>query len=70
MFHNSILRLLLASFFLYFAWPLIPQAVTNIEFTFWGIWLVFFLLVIGANLATVLQLNKPSVVEQERQRQF
>lgn len=70
MFHNSILRLLLASFFLYFAWPLIPQAATNIEFTFWGIWLVFFLLVIGANLATVLQLNKPSVVEQERQRQF
>lgn len=60
-----ILRLLLAAFFLYFAWPMIPKAATPLEFTFWGTWLVFFLLVVGANLATLLQMTKPPVMEQE-----
>lgn len=61
----TILRLLFASFLLYFAWPYIPEAATQIEKLFWGGWLVFLLLVVGGNLATVLQLSKPPVMEQK-----
>jgi len=67
--HYTILRLLLAAFFLYFAWPVIPQATTSLEMLFWGIWLGLFLLVVGGNFATLLQLTKPPVMEQERVRQ-
>jgi len=67
--HYAILRLLLAVFFLYFAWPAIPYATTVIEHIFWGAWLVFFLLVAGANLATLLQMTKPPIMEQEELRE-
>ncbi|KKE79059.1 hypothetical protein NSA56_07285 [Oceanobacillus caeni] len=61
----AILRLLLAAFFLYVAWPYFPYAVTTLEQVFWGSWLVFLFLVIGANLATLLQMTKPPVMEQK-----
>lgn len=61
----TILRLLFASFLLYFAWPYIPLATTQIEKVFWGAWLVFLLLVVGGNLATVLKLSHPPVMEQK-----
>ncbi|WP_188453418.1 hypothetical protein [Virgibacillus oceani] len=64
--HYAILRLLLACFFLYFAWPLIPEAATELEMFFWGAWLVFFLLVAGSNFATLLRMTNPPVMEQER----
>jgi len=67
--HYAILRILLAGFFLYFAWPAIPYATTMIEHVFWTAWLVFFLLVIGANFATLLQMIKPPVMEQEELRE-
>jgi len=67
--HYAILRLLLAAFFLYFAWPLIPEATSQLEMLFWGFWLVFFLLVVGANFATLLQITKPPVMEQEELRE-
>lgn len=63
--HYAILRILLALFFLYIAWPLIPTAMTRLEMTFWGLWLGFFLLVMGANLATLLHLSDPPVMEQQ-----
>lgn len=66
--HYAILRLLLAGFFLYFAWPVIPYATTSLELTFWGIWVLLFLLVVGANLATLLQMTRPPVMEQEYKR--
>lgn len=65
MYHYTILRLLFASFLLYFAWPYIPEAATQIEKVFWGGWLVFLLLVVGGNLATVLQLSELPVMEQK-----
>lgn len=68
----SILRILLAGFLLYFAWPYIPKAITPIEKVFWGAWLSFLFLVIGGNLATGLQLTRPPVMEQQegvRQRE-
>ncbi|WP_339228382.1 hypothetical protein NSQ77_01195 [Oceanobacillus sp. FSL K6-2867] len=64
--HYAILRLLLAAFFLYIAWPVIPSASSNTELIFWGGWLSFLLLVIGANLATLLQMTTPPVMEQEQ----
>lgn len=63
--YYAILRLLLAGFFLYFALPVIPQASSQIELLFWGCWLLFFLLVIGGNLATLLKIVNPPVMEQE-----
>jgi len=65
--HYTILRLLLAGFLLYFAWPYIPQATTTIEKVFWGSWLTFLLLVIGGNLATSLQLTRTPVMEQKEE---
>ncbi|GGJ96783.1 hypothetical protein GCM10007063_19040 [Lentibacillus kapialis] len=64
--HFAILRLLLAGFFLYVAWPVIPSAVSTEAFLFWGAWLVFFILVVGANFAALLQMTEPPVMEQER----
>lgn len=65
----AILRLLLAGFLLYFAWPLIPGAVTQLEAVFWGTWLLFLLLTVGSNLATLLQITNPPVMEQEKAQQ-
>ncbi|WP_010651147.1 hypothetical protein [Oceanobacillus massiliensis] len=72
--HYAILRLLLSGFFLYIAWPAIPYASSYMEQIFWGGWLVFLLLVVGANFATLLQMTRPPVMEQNqynrRQRDF
>lgn len=62
----TILRLLLALFLLYFAWPYIPTATTQLANIFWMAWLTFLVLVIGGNLATLLQLSSPPVMEQEK----
>lgn len=67
--HYAILRLLLAGLFLYFAWPSIPEASSQIAMIFWGAWLAFFLLVVGANFATLLQITSPPVMEQEKIQQ-
>ncbi len=64
----AILRLLLAGFLLYFAWPVIPSAASQVELVFWGGWLLFLVLVVGANFATLLQITKPPIMEQERVR--
>lgn len=66
--HYAVLRFLLACFFLYFAWPIIPTAVTSTASLFWGLWLVLFLLVIASNTATILQITEPPSMEQERTR--
>ncbi|WP_047985086.1 hypothetical protein [Ornithinibacillus californiensis] len=66
--HYAFLRLLLAAFFLYFAWPLIPAANSQLELMFWGAWLAFFVLVFGSNLATLLKMSEPPVMEQEYEK--
>lgn len=65
----AILRLLLAAFLLYFAWPYILEVITQLELLFWGAWLTFFLLVVGANLAALLQMIEVPVMEQKRTKQ-
>lgn len=64
--HYPLLRILLSGLLLYIAWPLIPLAVTQLEMVFWGIWVFFFLLVVGANFSTLLQMTTPPVMEQEK----
>lgn len=59
-----ILRLLLAGLMIYFALPKIKFATSPLEMIFWGAWLLFFLLVVGANLANLLQMIEPPVMEQ------
>ncbi|GAB4074988.1 hypothetical protein GCM10028778_24910 [Barrientosiimonas marina] len=65
--YYAILRLLLGGFFLYIAWPAIPEAITQEAILFWGLWLGFLLLVIGSNLASLLQITDPPVMEQDRE---
>lgn len=67
--YYTVLRLLLATFLLYFAWPYIVQGGSTLEKVFWLSWLSFLLLVIGGNLATGLRLSRPPVMEQEVQEQ-
>ncbi|WP_284139830.1 MULTISPECIES: hypothetical protein [unclassified Virgibacillus] len=64
--HYALLRLLLAGFFLYFAWPLIPVSSSQIETVFWGAWLTFFFLLVAANFAVLLQITEPPIMEQEQ----
>jgi SNF family Na+-dependent transporter len=59
-----VLRLLLAGVMLYFALPHIPAAVPELEQLFWAMWIGFFLLVFGANLANLLQMIQAPVMEQ------
>jgi len=63
--HYTLLRLLLAGFLLYIAWPYLAEVNTTIEKVFWLSWLSFLLLVIGGNLATGLKLSRPPVMEQD-----
>lgn len=64
----TLFRILFSLFLLYFAWPYIPEATTPQEKIFWGAWLVFFLLVIGANLATLFRLTPEPMMEQDHSK--
>lgn len=64
-----ILRLLIAGFLLYLAWPAIPGMSTNIEAVFWAFWLGLFFLFVSSNSAALLQMTHPPVMEQQRQRE-
>lgn len=66
--HNALLKLLLAAFFLYFAWPYIPEATSQLERIFWGGWLGLFFLVVSANSAVLLQLISPIKLTQHERR--
>lgn len=65
--HYAVLRILLASFLLYIAWPQIPLASSQLANLFWGVWLLLLILVIGSNLSTLLQMTRPPILEQERE---
>lgn len=60
----TILRLMFALFLLYVAWPFIPLATTQEAKLFWMAWLGMLFLVVGSNLATLLHMSDPPVMEQ------
>ncbi|WP_077621210.1 hypothetical protein [Sediminibacillus massiliensis] len=64
----AMLRILLACFFLYLAWPYIHEISGRLSSMFWAAWLVFFLLVAGSNFASLLRMVKPPVMEQDVQK--
>ncbi|KGX93365.1 hypothetical protein N781_09930 [Pontibacillus halophilus JSM 076056 = DSM 19796] len=71
MIQHAWLRILLACFLLYMAWPFLGVQGSTVATLFWGAWLAFFLLVIGANLAIVLRFrSKPQFHEKEEKRRL
>lgn len=65
----ALLRLLLALFLLYVAWPSMIHTGSGIEQTFWSMWFIFVLIVSGANLATLMELNRTAQLEQSNTRE-
>lgn len=68
MHHYALLRLLLAFFFLYIAWPYIPEASSQLENIFWGAWLVFFCFIVAANVSTLLHISEPPKLEANEEK--
>ncbi|WP_138415325.1 hypothetical protein [Aquibacillus sediminis] len=66
----ALLRILLACLCLYIAWPNIHGEPSQLASMFWAGWLAFFLLVVGANFATLLKMTRPPVMEQESKKQY
>lgn len=67
---NALLRLMLACFLLYTAWPTLGAHPSGIANLFWGAWLVFFMFVAGSNLATLLRLAPKHVFETEEEKEI
>lgn len=64
----ALLRLLFALFLLYIAWPSMIQPASGVAQLFWSMWFVFVLVVSGANLATLMELNRTVQLEQSNTR--
>ncbi|MCZ0703197.1 membrane protein CcdC involved in cytochrome C biogenesis [Natronobacillus azotifigens] len=68
----ALLKLLLALFLLYVAFPMIGSTTVQLVNLFWLVWFLFFLLIIGANLAVLLNIqtqpNEKYVVKKQMQR--
>ncbi|WP_063826212.1 hypothetical protein [Virgibacillus sp. MSP4-1] len=62
---NALLKLLMAFYFLYLALPSIREMTTPASSIFWAAWIVFFLLVAGANIGTLLDIKKRQSVNLE-----
>lgn len=58
--------MLLGLFLIYLIWPTLLEMISWNEIIFWILWLSLFLLVFGANLASMLQINSPSLLEQKK----
>lgn len=63
----ALLRILFACFLLYVAWPYIPLMSTSTEKTFWGVWLFMFVLIIGGNGISLLQMKTTTGMMREEQ---
>lgn len=65
----ALFRILIVGFFLYMARPYLLNVEGTIEFLFWSAWLLLALLILGANLATLLQITHPPLIEQEQKQE-
>ncbi|HLS36085.1 MAG TPA: hypothetical protein VK061_07595 [Bacillota bacterium] len=65
--HHAFLKLLMASFFLFFAFPDISLQFVH-ETVFWLIWTTLCLFVIGSNLSTIFRITQPPKLEQKTER--
>lgn len=70
---HALLRLLLACFLFYVAWPSVQVQGSGVGSYFWMAWLVLLFMAIGANLAILLNLRAQLVYreeEVEEEKQF
>lgn len=65
--HFALFRILFACFLLYVAWPYIPAMQTGIEKVFWGVWLSLFVLIVGGNGISFMQLKTTTGLQKEEQ---
>lgn len=63
----ALLRILFASFLLYVAWAYIPLMYTVTEKVFWGVWLFMFVLIVGGNGISLLQMKTTTGMLKEEQ---
>lgn len=54
----ALLKILLGIFLLYLALPVLGVSANSMANLFWGLWLIFFVLVVGANLAVLLNVQR------------
>lgn len=64
----ALLKLLLAGYLLYLAVPMMGRVTLNVANVFWLSWLLFFCLVVGANLAILMNLQKHSNIQNVESR--
>ncbi|QSS99228.1 hypothetical protein IMZ31_14205 [Pontibacillus sp. ALD_SL1] len=62
---HALLRLLLACFLFYVAWPSVQVQGSAAGSYFWMAWLIFLFMIIGANLALLLNLRVQLVYREE-----
>jgi hypothetical protein len=60
---NALFKVLFAAFLLYLALPSIQEISSSISSIFWASWIVFFLLVVGANLGVLMNVKTRKSVE-------
>ncbi|WP_425441487.1 hypothetical protein [Salinibacillus kushneri] len=67
---NALLKLLIACYFLYLALPSIREMTTSASSLFWAAWIVFFVLVAGANLGVLLDIKSGKSVEHSENKRI
>jgi hypothetical protein len=60
---NALFKVLFAAFLLYLALPSIQEISSSLSSIFWASWIVFFLLVVGANLGVLMNVKTRKSVE-------
>lgn len=64
MHYYAFLRIAFVGFLMYLSFPYMLQASGQLEFIFWTVWVMVFFFIVGGNVATILRINKPPVIEQ------
>lgn len=65
MHYYALLRIAFVGFLMYLAFPYMLQVSGQLEFIFWTVWVMVFFFIVGGNVATLLRINKPPVIEQK-----
>jgi len=64
MHYYALLRIAFVGFLMYLAFPYMLQVSGQLEFIFWTVWVMVFFFIVGGNVATLLRIHQPPVIEQ------
>lgn len=64
MHYYALLRIAFVGFLMYLAFPYMLEMSSQLEFVFWTVWVMVFFFIVGGNVATLLKINQPPVIEQ------